>query len=182
MNALRVFLSLAVMAVVVYGCGNGEPSAADQRKEIRLFEDRLYSPESSMDRDSALMLVDRYLKYGEAFPEDSLAPRFQFKAARMHMALDNYQESITVLGRLEARYPDWERMPQVLLIRGTIYDDHLRDYNKAEKAYQRIIDEHPDDELVPDARALIMHLGKDPEDIIREFEQRAAEADTAVVS
>lgn len=181
MNTLKGFLLLA-LAVIVYGCGSGEPSAEEQRKEISLFEGILYSPESSLDRDSALMLVDRYLQYGEAFPEDSLSPHYQFKAARMHMALDNHQEALTLLRQLEARYPDWEMMPQVLIIRGTIYDDHLHDYNNAQKAYQRIIDEYPGDELVPDARALIMHLGKSPEDIIREFEEKAAEADTALAS
>ena len=50
-----------------------------------------------------------------------------------------------------------------------VYDEQLNDTAKAHAAYQRLIDEYPDDKLVDDAQQAIGFLGWTPEQIMNHF-------------
>jgi outer membrane protein assembly factor BamD (BamD/ComL family) len=53
---------------------------------------------------------------------------------------------------------------------GYIYDSG-KDYEKARAAYQKVIEKYPHSEFLDDARASLEHLGKSPDQWLRETQQ-----------
>lgn len=186
MRLLNIFWIALIPSIVFISCNSGKKSNEEtETKEAQIeaideLEQELFTNvDSPMNKDSAKLLIKRYVKFADEFPkEDSLASNYLFKAARVDLALQEHNTALKRLKRIEATYPESSYMPQVLIFRGTIYEDNLKDYNKAEKAYQRLVDEYPESEFADDAEALIKTLGKDLNEIIEGFEKQ----DTTVAS
>ncbi|MCF8330960.1 MAG: tetratricopeptide repeat protein [Bacteroidales bacterium] len=186
MRMLKIFM-IALMPALLFASCNSENKSKDeaaskeaQMQAINELEEELFTDiDGPVNKDSARLLIKRYVKFADDFSkEDSLASNYLFKAARIDIALEAHNAALKRLKRLEATYPESSYMPQVLIFRGTIYEDNLKDYNKAEKAYRRLMDEYPDSEFADDAEMLIKTLGKDLNEIIEEFEKQ----DTTVAS
>ena len=75
-------------------------------------------------------------------------------------------------------YPDKPKASMCLFFKAFIYENINKDLDKAREIYLLFIEKYPNDNFVKDARMAINNLGKSPEDIIKEFEQRQ-KADSA---
>ena len=53
-----------------------------------------------------------------------------------------------------------------------IYEEYVRDIERARLAYQRVIDLYPNSELAASARHLLPNIGRNPEEWV-EFQDRA---------
>jgi len=60
-------------------------------------------------------------------------------------------------------------------LKAYIYENLLSNLGLAQKTYRDFLSLYPDHELSDDAEAALLNLGKSPEELVREFEARAAE-------
>ncbi len=163
-------ISVALLVLLFAASCNNQKQ--ELKQEIEATEDRLFSNQAgNLHQDSARLLVEQYMQYAENFPEDTLAQNYMFKAARVDVALGDYESGLKKLKSMEEKYPESHHIPKVLLLKGTIYEDYMQDYDKAGQAYQQLIDDYPDDEFAKDAAVLKKNLGKSLDEIIREFEE-----------
>jgi TolA-binding protein len=96
-----------------------------------------------------------------------------FKAGDLAMNLGMGQKAISFFDRILKDYPDFEKVPQSLFLKGYIYENEIGDLNTAKKIYEDFLQKYPDDEFADDAEVSIKNLGKSPEELIKEFEQNS---------
>ena len=72
--------------------------------------------------------------------------------------------AVAKYNQLLADYPDSEYADEAQFMVGFIFEEHLRDLDKARQAYQKVIDEYPDSDLATSARQLLPHVGRPAEE------------------
>ncbi|MFO8055573.1 MAG: tetratricopeptide repeat protein [Bacteroidales bacterium] len=173
MKNTHLIILLLASGIALQACKqNKEKSPEENQEAIEDLEESLYQSTAAMDKDTVNLLVKKYDAYAKRYPEDSLAQQYLFRAARLKMAVEDFEGGLKYLEKIEAKYPDSDLLPAVLLLKGNIYGDYLNDFDKAEKAYQRIVDEYPASEFARDAEISIRNLGKSLDELIREFEEK----------
>jgi len=168
------FLALFGVILFLASCG---PSKVKMEDQIISMEKRLFDSQNGFTRSGADSLIQQYQDFAEAWPEDSLAPVYLFKAATMLMNLNVGPRSIGIFEEIRNTWPDYEKAPLCLFFTGYVYENVQGDIDKARETYALFIETYPDHDFVDDAKASINNLGKTPEQMIEEFEamQEAAE-------
>jgi outer membrane protein assembly factor BamD (BamD/ComL family) len=161
-----------VMALIVAVSCTSQKDEAHQK--ISQLEDSLFSDENKMiDRAKAKELIDVYVQFANDNPDDPATPDYLFRAGDMAMNMNMPYRAIEVFDRIMNNYPDFEKAPQCLFLKGYIYENDLKDLNAAKKIYEEFLQKYPDDEFADDAEISIKNLGKSPEELIKEFEEQA---------
>lgn len=170
MKRNRIYLVLLLAAVIAGGCTSPE----EQRlNEISRMEDELFADASKMvDRNGAMELIRTYITFANDFPDDTVAAGMLFKAGDLAMNLNMPMKAIELFDRVMNEYPDFEKVPQCLFLKGYIYENDLKDLDKAREIYELFLEKFPDDDFADDAEICIRNLGKSAEDLIREFEEQ----------
>lgn len=121
-------------------------------------------------------IANNYIEACELFslilPERDVTPDVLFNAAEMARAVQAYSRAVELYARIQDRYPDYSRMNRVLFMWAYTLDDGLQDYDGARARYSEFIERFPGDDFADDAEASLRNLGKSPEELIREFEQK----------
>ncbi|MBC8487165.1 MAG: tetratricopeptide repeat protein [Bacteroidetes bacterium] len=170
MKMIKTFGYLIITVVVLSACSSPKEKI---QLNIKNLEETLFSDENKMvDRDKASELIDAYIEYADEFPDDKQAPDYLFKAGDMAMNLNMPHKAIEVFDRILQNYPDFEKTPQCLFLKGYVYENNLNDLEEARKIYTEFLEKFPDDEFADDAEVSIKNLGKSPEELIKEFEEQ----------
>lgn len=170
MKKFKLIGYLVLLALVLVACGS---SKNDKLTEIKTMEDELFSDETQMiDRQKANDLIAVYESFADEFPEDTETPVYLFKAGDMAMNLNMPRKAIDIFDKMLNKYPDFEKAPQCLFLKGYVYENDLRDLETAKKIYEEFLVKYPDDEFADDAEISIKNLGKSPEELIKEFEEQ----------
>jgi len=170
MKTIKTIGYLLLLALIVISCSSPKE---DKLTEIKTMEDELFSDESQMiDHQKANELIVVYESYANEFPEDLETPAYLFKAGDMAMNLNMPRKAIDIFDKILNNYPDFEKAPQCLFLKGYVYENDLRDLQTAKKLYEEFLVKYPDDEFADDAEISIKNLGKSPEDLIKEFEEK----------
>jgi outer membrane protein assembly factor BamD (BamD/ComL family) len=142
-------------------------------ENIKKLEASYYNKTNfTIDNKMANDLVNLYIAFAENYPKDTLSPEFFFQASRIAMNINQPQQAISCLEKVCTNYPNFNKTPQSLFIQGFIYDDKLKNFQKAKEIYTLFIEKYPTHELVKDAKASIENLGKSPEELIKSFEEK----------
>ena len=161
---------LIVLSVLLFSCSSPRERAIDEIDEL---ENSVYSDTTAViDREKVGELIDIYVSFADKYPEDPKSADYLYNAANVSMNLMNSQKAIILFDRVMTEYPDYEKNAECLFMKGFIYDNNLKDYDKAKEIYEEFLERYPDDEFADDARASINNLGKSLEEIIEEFEQK----------
>lgn len=170
-------LSIAALAIVSMIMASCSSPKQEQQDHITGLEESLFSGEAGrINMNKANELILAYRSFAEDYPDDPLAPEYLFKAGDMAMNLNKPREAVQIFDRILNNYPDYEKIPQSLFLKGYIYENQLRDLTTAKKIYEEFLERFPEDEFADDAEMSIRNLGKSPEELIREFEERSGEA------
>ena len=151
---LRFFLILLV-TVVQWGCGGGEPSDLWEEAE---------SATAGQNMDQA---VDAYSEFVLTYPQHEKAPAALKNWAAVAQQKGDMQGAITLYERLLDEYPQSDLGDEAQFMIAFIYEEYLKDIEKARGAYQRVIDRYPNSELAASARQLLPHVGQSPEEWVR---------------
>lgn len=170
MKALKAIALLILSGAFLLSCS--DPRSEDIEK-INNMEQALFAEEGSMgSMDKANELIDTYLSFADLYTEDSLAPEYLFKAADIAMNINRGEMAIDLYNRILSSYPDFRKAPECLFLKAYVYENNLGQLNKARVFYQEFIDKYPDNDFADDAEISIQNLGKSPEELIREFEEK----------
>lgn len=173
MKAFKTIGILLIGALFINACSSPK---ASKLKEITTLEDELFSDESQMiNRTEADKLIGLYVAYADEFPTDTEAAPYLFKAGDMAMNLNMPRKAIIMFDRILTDYSDYEKTPQCLFLKGYVFENNLGDLAKAKQIYEEFLEKYPDDEFADDAEVSIRNLGKSPEELIKEFEEKSKE-------
>ena len=169
---MKQYTLLAVVILLAFfsGCG---PSREKSVKTITSLETRLFAPEATgFDKVKADSLLTAYESYMKHFPEDSLTLKFTFKAANLAMNNNEGAHAIELFDKFIEKYPDNPKARVAMFFKAYIYENQVKNLDKAKEIYLQFIEKYPDGEFAADARIALQNLGKSPEQMVKEFEAR----------
>lgn len=157
--------------VFAFACTSG---IKKEMTVIETLEKELTDQAARPDPDKLASLLDAYTAFVDNHPADSMAPQYLYKAINLSMGVNNGVKAMQLTDRMLNEYPKDSRMPEVIFLKAYIYENQLSNLGLALKTYQDFLSRFPEHELADDVQAAIDNLGKSPEELIREFEARAA--------
>lgn len=147
--------------------------ADDLDKTIEVYEKILYDKgkETNFDIKAAMGTVRAYEKFAKEKTDDAKTPEYLFKAAEIQRSLKNYKKAIENYETIQKDFPQYDKTPHSTFLLGFIYENDLKDNDKAKAMYEQFLEKYPEHELADDVKFSLDNLGITPEEIIKRFEE-----------
>ncbi len=145
----------------------------DERLNTRITElEAGLSPEGSAKIDLAVAgkLIRKYETYVKKYPKGNNAANYLYKAGEVARSTNNARKAVELLERVYSEYRKYDKAPQALFLAGFIYENDLRDLDKAKEIYESFMKEYPQHELAKSVEFSLANLGKPADEIIKSFE------------
>jgi outer membrane protein assembly factor BamD (BamD/ComL family) len=163
---LPIVLAFAVFS----GCS---PSKEKSVSTITSLETRLFSPAATgFDKVKADSLLAAYESFMNRFADDSLTLKYTFKAANLAMNMGDGAKAIGLFDKFIEKYPDHPKAAVSMFFKAYIYENQLKNLEKAKEIYLLFIEKYPSGDFTNDARVALQNLGKPPEQMVQEFENK----------
>lgn len=170
-------LSLLLIAVFFSSCGNSKKKLSDQ---ITKIEKSVYAADPKNFKESGDSLFTLYNQFIEKYPEDTMCPRYTFNAASIAMNLEKSKEALDLFDKFIAKYPQNPRAAVCMFFKGFVYENQVKDMDKARETYLSFLEKYPNNDFADDARSSLTNLGKSPEEMILMFEKKQKEDSTRI--
>ena len=169
MKHLKIVI-VFVLALFIVSCKSNSDKLS---KEINEKEKEFYLTGNPVpDKEKVNELLELYSKFADSYPKDSLTPVFLYKAATLSMNTDKSENAIIMLDRIINDYNDFPKLPETFFLKAFIYDNNIKNINKAREAYTVFLQKFPKNDLANDAAISLDNLGKTPEQIVNEFQAK----------
>ena len=171
-----LLLMLALVVFMLAGCKHEKTEQEKLYDEITAKETELYKDKTeAIDKDKAIEMVRLYAEYADKFAEDTLSPEYLFRAAEISENANQPNNATTYLTRIEENYKDYKNYPLCIFKKAYIYENYLKNQEKARQYYEKFIADYPDHELAEAANLSLMFLGMSDEDLIKVIEKLSKE-------
>lgn len=160
-EAVRLRDSLGITAI------DAVPKLLDSLK-LALYN----SAQVRIDRSAGKQFVDIADAYALLMPTNADAPTYLFDAAKVAGYLGDFSRSIDLYQTVYEQFPDYEKAPQAIFMLGFVYDNDLRDFEKARTYYELYLQKYPEGAFAEQVRFLLENLGKSPEELLKELEAK----------
>lgn len=171
---MKNIIYLLAISIFMIGCSESKETVL---QKIQDAESNLYAKEGAFQFNDSLatITIAAYEQYATAFPEDTASPEYLFKAADLYRAKRDFEPALAIYSKLQTNYADFKKVPQTVFLQGFVYENDLKDMPKAKERYETFLAEYPTHDLAKDVKFSLDHLGKSPEEIIKEFTQQKEE-------
>jgi hypothetical protein len=143
--------------------------------------------------DSALIRLDRQIMQNVATPDVAVSEEFieisegyasllrdgdkkadlLSKAAGLAKSIGNFNKSVQLYYQVSKDMPDHAKARTALFMQGFIYENDLADPVRAKSIYEDFLKRYPADaDYADDVEMSLKNLGKSPEQLLKEFEQK----------
>ena len=165
MKKTLLILSLALMMA---SCGQKMTV-----EEINNLESQVFGVGASPEKENIVKLVDAYVLYAKQNPDDVKSPDYLFKALDVVVGvnMEGPQKAIDIADIMIEQYPDFEMTPMAMFIKGFVYENQMRDYEKALDTYHQFLDKYPNNPMAADVQSTIKNIGIPLDELIKTFEQ-----------
>jgi len=172
-----IAITVLLSTIFIFSCNNTEKKNQDNNvvtlEEIYELEDELFNENTTAPNlEKTLKLGKLYVEYAAANQGDTIAPDFLYKAADIGMNVGKPKVAIVLFEKIISSYPNYRNIPTVMFLLGYVYENQLNDYEKAGQCYIDFLDKYPESDFADDATVSLKNLGKSPEEMIKEFENR----------
>ncbi len=163
-----LFLSVFSLSLLFQACkskvvGTENPDKAridSLENEMRLATEK--NP-AEPDLKLAMYLAQAYQNYQVKFPDDSISPKYMFKAGQViENVFDDKPRAGEIYYNIFKKYPQSKSAPYALFMTGNLYHT-IADTTHAMEMLQFFLAKYPDHELKNDAVALIRSMGGEPD-------------------
>jgi outer membrane protein assembly factor BamD (BamD/ComL family) len=145
------------------------------RKAITGMEDEMFADTTGLiDQVKADELIRAYIDFADTCPDDTAAATYLFKAGELMMNMSNPAGAIGLFERVTNDYPGFAKADVAFFLQAFVYENNLGNMSKAAELYRAFLGKFPASDFADDAEVCLQNLGKSPEELIREFEQREA--------
>ena len=122
--------------------------------------------EFGINKDNSLRFVDVAEAYAFANPNSEQSAEYLYKAAEVSRSIRTFPKTLTIFDWLIKDYPDFEKTPKVVFLKGFLLDNELKNLDLAKQSYEMFIERYPEHELASHVKFLIENLGKTDEEIL----------------
>ncbi len=176
----RVFV--AIVALLLFGACN--PKQAWKRNAIESQEKILMEQAKAGKVDTAMVsdLLAEYEAYTTKYPDDTIGAAYLFKAADFYRYMHKPLRSIGIYQQIYEKYPAVAKRPYSLFLQGFIFENEVGNPTLAKSVYEKFLAEYPTHPIAKDVRVTLNNLGKSPEQLIQEFEEKAKQDSLSTTS
>ena len=136
----------------------------------KLFED---VDNTGINRTAAMKYVNACEAYALAFPDKlETTPENLFKAAEVAKSIRTFPKSLSIYDWILEKYPNYEKAPTSLFLKGFIIENNLKDDEMAKSIYNEFLKNYPKHDLADDVEFLIENLGKTDKEILEMIESK----------
>ena len=173
-------IKILVLLLLLSGLLSCGPSRNKEADKINSIENRLFSPSAtSLDKEAADSLLALSTAFIKNFPTDSLTRKYIFKAGSLYMNTGSGKQALEMFDLYRATYPNDVKSAMCLFFSAYIYENILKNLDKAQELYILFIEKYPRHDFADDAQSALNNLGKTPEQMVKEFEKKK-QADSAM--
>ena len=167
-----IFISI-LTASLLFSCKPESERTADKIKatEKLLVNDTV----KTLNRELAEEQLKAYAAFTDKFPEDSRSEEFLYKAAELANSMGKTPVALDYYHSFCDKYPKSKKAPYALFLQAFIYENQLKNLDKARALYTSFLTTYPDHDLAKDARFSLDNLGKSEEELIKMFEEKNKE-------
>ena len=122
--------------------------------------------EFGLNKENSLKFVDVAEAYSFANPNSDQSAQYLYKAAEVSRSIRTFPKTLTIYDWMIKDYPNFEKTPTVVFLKGFLLDNELKNLDLAKKSYEMFIDRYPNHELASHVKFLIENLGKSDEEIL----------------
>ena len=160
---------IVVLIFVIAGACNRKAEVDPKTQaiaKIDSLEAELLDDSLGLSDQTASAIVKAYLQFADAYPKDSNAVDYLFKASDVMRGMYRYQDAIQTLELVVKRYPKSDKAPTALFYAGFILHNDTEQNHLAIPYFQRLIEEFPNHPLSDDARNLMPLLNMNEEQLL----------------
>lgn len=172
--SFTLFISAILLLVIVSSCKKSEQDKL--REEITQKENALYKDKTeAIDKDKAIEMERLYASYADKYADDTLSAEYLFRAAEIAENANQPSNAITYLTRIEDNYKSYRNYPLVIFKKAFVYENGLKNIDKARIYYEKFIADYPNHELTEAANSSLMFLGLSDDQLIDILEKISKE-------
>lgn len=136
-----------------------------------LFDQMLINPdEMGINKVAAMKFVDAAEAFALAAPNDPKAADYLYKGAEVARSMRTMPKAMSIYDWILEDYPEYEKTPTVLFIKGFIMEQDFKKIDEAKAIYSQFLERYPDHQMASSAKFLLDNLGKSEEDILKDIE------------
>lgn len=168
MRNIKLFICL-ILTTTIISCSSEKEKLYS---EIKKYENTLFLDDKGLNDSIARLYVEKCDNYVNLYKNDANSPELLYKSAEVLSGLSDFRPSIRRFQKLYSEYPNYNKRAESIFICGFIYENHLMDIKNADYHYRKFIREYPKHKLINDANNALANLGKSPEELVKEFQQK----------
>jgi len=129
---------------------------------------------NGLNRDASTKYIDACQAHALAYPNSASSPNYLYKAAEVAKSIRSNQKALSLYDWILEEYPNYEKAPTTLFIKGFIIENELKNVDLAKTVYNEFLTKYPQHDLADDVQFLLDNLGKSDEEIAKIIEQKQA--------
>lgn len=186
------YIAVTLLTIMLASCGNsseGEEVNAEEVSSVQTNEERraeisemesevkglVVTPGDQKAKVLTERLLMRYRDYISLNPRDSISAEYLFKSADLSVGVGKPEASVKHIDRLITDFPDFRKLPEMMLFKGFVYEVHMNSHAEAVTAYKALVKRFPNHRLANDARAAIDNLSLTEEELLEKLKKAEAE-------
>ena len=169
---MKRVLAVSIVMVLFGACSPKQAwkKNAIDREEKALMEQ---AKKGKVDTAAVNVLLNDYETFAESYPTDTTGANYLFKAADFYRYLHKPLRSIELYTKIYDHYPTVSKRPYALFLQGFIYENEVSNPHAAKALYEKFLAEFPTHPIANDVKTTLNNLGKTPEQLIQQFQEKA---------
>ena len=172
---MRIILTLAVLLLFIASCSETK-SREDLLEDIEEAEIDLKKEieNETVFKERALKGGEAYKTYLYTYPDDSVRnPQFYNNAIQLYAQAGLYDTALVLVDSIHKKYPQSEYAANMQHFKAFyIFEQGLKDYDRAREAYLTFLNKYPQHELVTAVLFSLEHLGEDDETVLKKIREK----------
>lgn len=162
--------------MVAVGCKNDQPKGPEEIKKAKLdsLQKRISEMEAigkeQISRDQQSALFKTYQEYYNTSGKDTISLNYLFEAANLAQVLGKYQKAVDLFINFHDGFPASHRCDEAVFNIAYIYDEKLKNAEKATTYYNKVIELYPNSLWAEEAKAALHFVGLSDEETIKKLE------------
>lgn len=165
----RQLILCVLLATAIFGCKPDVKYTTEQIDELSksmLENTGMYG----INQEKAKEYISAVESFAKSNPDDANTPLYINKAGDLARSMQQYTRAIKLFDKLVEDYPDHERVPSTLFLKGFMLENELKQTDKARDTYKTFIKMFPSHDLTDDVQFLLDNIEKSDEEILKIIE------------